>query len=199
MIQKIIFIAIFVVLSLTASAFAGPYPVTFLVEGVTGEQQSALTEIFGKRNIDARYLQTGDGTIQFYAGAHSAESLLKLSDVSAALKEINLVLRPETWILREQTIGVLLSAAVGEENLDEAIESFADVGIQVLGTVSMDGQTCKVLQLSGPVDYASFTAHLEKANIKINDLVWGHWEYGWGVEGAHHDRAQSFGAMGGKQ
>ncbi len=191
------FIVAFVVFFLTLPAFAGPYEITFPIDGVTSEHQSAISEIFEKRKIDSLLLKTENGVVRFFTGDYGMESLLKLSDVAEALKEMNLGIRTETWILKEQITGVCLSTeyAIGEKDLDKAIQSFKDVEIKILGTVLIGGQLCKVLHLTAPIDYSNFEAHLEQANIKINDLVWGHWEYGWGVEGGHHDRAHSFGAL----
>lgn len=192
MTQKIISIALLTVFIATAPVFAGPYPVSFPVEGTTADHQLALTQVFEKRNMDVRYLTAGSGVIKFFAGGHSPQSVLKLSEVAEAVNAVGLKLQPETWVLNAQTLGVLFSDATG---VDEAIYAFKDAEIKIIGTVSMDGQTCKVLELSAPVNYSDLTSHLEKAGLKINDLVWAHWQWGWGVEEGEHDRSQSFGAV----
>ena len=193
------FIGVLTVLLLTLPVYAGPYEITFPIDEVTGKTHSEIEKIFEKKNIEIlpNSLKVENGVIRFVTGGQSMESLLKLSDVSQVLREIGLEIKTKTWQLKEQIIGICLSThyAIGEKVLDEAIQSFPDGEIKVLGTVLIGSQLCKILHLSSPIDYSDFEAHLAQSNVKINDLVWGHWKWGWGVEGGHHDRSHSFGAV----
>ncbi len=114
-----------------------------------------------------------------------------------ALKEAKLKVKPETWILKAQQIGVCLSVenAIGSQALKRIFESFEGAEVKVLGTVLLPSRMCVVLHLGAPVDYSAFETQLKKAGLKIDDLVWGHWKYGWGIEGKGHDHRHDTGVL----
>ncbi len=183
---------------LTTSAYAGPYMFTLPVEGVTEAHLPAVKKIFYarfKRRIQA--VGVRGGVISFRAGGDSAKSLMRLGDVIAALKEAKLKVKPETWILKAQQIGVCPSVenAIGSQALKRIFESFEGAEVKVLGTVLLRSRMCVVLHLGAPVDYSAFETQLKKAGLKIDDLVWGHWKYGWGIEGKGHDHRHDTGVL----
>ena len=178
----------------TAPASAGPFhvtlPVVDLEEGHLPAVQRAFEQRFARNVLQLKIV---DGSLEFWAGGTGPKALLRLSEVVEALDEVGLRVDTGTWLLKEQEVGVHVSAkdGISEKDLQRAIESFEGAEVEVLGTLLNGSRMCVVLHLHGEVDHAAFRRHLKESGVAIDDLVWGHWKYGWGIEskdGAHrHD------------
>ena len=168
-----------------APASAGPFRVTLPVVNLTEERLPALQRAFEQRFArDVLQLKVVDGSLEFWAGGSGPKALLRLAEVVEALDEVGLRVDTGTWLLKEQEVGVHVSAkdGISEKDLQRAIESFEGAEVEVLGTLLDGRRMCVVLHLHEEIDYAAFRRHLKESGVVIDDLVWGHWKYGWGIE-----------------
>ncbi len=169
----------------TAPASAGPFrvtlPVVDLEQGHLPVVQRAFEQRFAR---DVLQLKIVDGSLEFWAGGSGPKALLRLSEVVEALAEVGLRVDTGTWLLKEQEVGVHVSAkdGISEKDLRRAIESYEGAEVEVLGTFLDGSRMSVVLHLHGEVDHAAFGRHLKESGVVIEDLVWGHWKYGWGIE-----------------
>ncbi len=173
-----------------APASAGPFhvtlPVVDLEEGHLPAVQRAFEQRFARNVLQLKIV---DGSLEFWAGGTGPKALLRLSEVVEALDEVGLRVDTGTWLLKEQEVGVHVSAkdGISEKDLRRAIESFEGAEVEVLSTFLDGSRMCVVLHLHEEVDHAAFRRHLKESGVAIDDLVWGHWKYGWGIE-AKDDR-----------
>jgi len=179
---------VFVLLALglsTAPASAGPYKVTLPVVDLEQAHLPALQKAFEKRFArNVMELKIVDGSLEFFAGGSGPKALLRLSEVIEVLDEVDLKIDTATWILKEQDVGVHVSAkdGISEKELQRTIEAFKGAEVEVLGTLLDSSRMCIVIHLKGEVDHAALRRHLKENGVAIDDLVWGHWKYGWGIE-----------------
>ena len=183
-----------VVCCLNTPLFAGPYQFSLPVVGVTQEDLPAL-----KKNFSPKFgrVHVEGGVIEFVAGGGGPASLLKLSDMRAALQAAHLQVNPALWILKEQELGIFLTAEEmpAPPAIKTIVESFVGGEVQVLGTVLIEGSNCQVLHLGTPIDYLAFERHVQQEELMIEDLIWGHWAAGWGIEGAGPHSEEGAGAL----
>ena len=168
-----------------APASAGPYHVTIPVVGLEESHLPALQKAFEQRFArNVLQLKIVDGSLEFLAGGSGPKALLRLSEVIEVLAEVGLKIDTGTWILKKQDVGVHVSAkdGISEKELHRAIVSFKGAKVEVLGTLLDSSRMCVVIHLKGEVDHAAFRRHLKESGVAIDDLVWGHWKYGWGIE-----------------
>lgn len=181
-----------------APAFAGPFHLTLPVDGLTAAHSDALITALkgklGKRSVHAPKVSAG--SLEFYGGGEGPKSLVRLSSIQAAVKAAGLTTTPATWTLKAQTVGVTVSTAkpMSTADLRKAFAGLAEVS----GTLLDRRVLVVVIHLEEPVAFAALTKHLAAHGVTVDDLVWGHWGYGWGFEqkGDHHD---DNGATRGKQ
>ena len=168
-----------------APASAGPFrvtlPVVNLEEGHLPAVQTAFEQRFARNVLQ---LKVVDGSLEFWAGGSGPKALLRLSEVVETLDEVGLRIDTGTWLLKEQEVGVYVSAkdGISEKDLQRAIESFEGAEVEVLGTLLDGHRMCVVLHLHEEIDHAAFRRHLKESGVVIDDLVWGHWKYGWGIK-----------------
>ena len=105
--------------------------------------------------------------MSFYGGGRGPRSLLRLSELNAALRQLGLALEPEAWVLRPQELGLSLSASgpVSSQRIRALLESLP--GVKQIGSLLDARRLCVV--------------------VELEDMVWGHWGRGFKIfgEGAH--------------
>ena len=164
----------------------GPFGFSLPVEGLTEKNLPAVKKILNDRFGHAIMgVGAENGTLHFYAGADSPKSLLRLSEIREALQAAGLTVKSDQWTLKAQEIGLCLSAeeTLPASEVKEAIESFPGVKTQVLGSILDGSSLCLVVHLEGEADYNDLREWLERKGLQIDDLMWGHWKYGWKISG----------------
>lgn len=155
-----------------APASAGPYKVTLPVVNLEQAHLPALQKVFEQRFAhNVMELKIVDGSLEFFAGGSGPKALLRLSEVIEVLAEVGLKIDTGTWILKEQDVGVHVSAKEGisQKELQRTIESFKGAEVEVLGTILDSSRMCVVMHLEGEVDHAAFRRHLKENGVAIDD------------------------------
>ena len=163
-----------------STAPRGDYHIEIPIAGLTADQQAevelALQELVPKVGLVSKVVCDA-GVLSFRTGRKSAESLLFLSDIEKALAKLKLDVDPETWTLRPQTLGLAISAEKGA-NLERILVVLGSAR----GTLLHGTRLLLVVELEEETDYAVLRAALEEEGVQIDDLVWGHWFYGWEIK-----------------
>ena len=123
------------------SAVRGPFSVELPVAGLKPEHQPELEKVLGRAfGRDILELKCAPGRLSFYFGGKGPKSLLRLSDLKAALSQTGLKLDRRSWILMEQEVGLYVSAAegIGDGALKKLLEGIGDAQVEVLGML-LDG------------------------------------------------------------
>ncbi|NRA96979.1 MAG: hypothetical protein HRU14_12300 [Planctomycetes bacterium] len=175
------------------SAVRGPFSVELPVAGLKPEHQPELEKVLGRAfGRDILELKCAPGRLSFYFGGKGPKSLLRLSDLKAALSQTGLKLDRRSWILMEQEVGLYVSAAegIGDGALKKLLEGIGDAQVEVLGMLLDGSRACVVVELDGELAFDRLEKALGSGTVAITNLAWGHWKYGWGItgEGDHGHR-----------
>lgn len=169
----------------------GPYhftvPVPELKAGDAEAVTAALLAEFGERTL--LEIQVHAGALEFYAGGDGPDALFRLSHLERALATEGFSLHRRPWTLRGQALGLRLSSkgVVGGPALGEAIAGIP--GATVLGTLLDHGRMVLVVEFEETVRWSELSKQLAASGVSVDDMLWGHWKYGWGLEPSHHSHA----------
>ena len=184
-------VALLAVPGVSTAALAGPFQVSLPVEGLTAAHGPQIEKLFEERfGRNVLQFSVKDGLLEFLAGGESAKSLLQLSAVAEALAGLDLKIQTESWLLKAQEIGFQVSSADGisERELQQILESFEGAEVELLGSLLWKSSLIAVVHVHTEIDLSALRKHLESRSVAIDDLVWGHWKYGWKIgakDGGH--------------
>lgn len=166
----------------------GPYHFTVPVPELKAAHAEAVTAAllaeFGEHSL--LEIQVLDGALEFYAGGDGPQALLRLSHLERALAAEGFSLHRRPWLLRDQALGLKLGSksVVGGPALKEAIAGIE--GATLLGELLDHGQMVLVVEFEQSIHWSALSKQLAGVGVSIDDMLWGHWKYGWGLEPAHH-------------
>ena len=170
-----------------AKVITGPFTIEFPVPGLTrahqGEVGGPIAEALGPACGGVACLP---GTMKFFFGGYSAKDLLRLSKVTAILEKASLKVQPSSWLLHEQEIGLYLSAerGLGNTQLKQVLEGVEGADVRMLGVLLDGSHFCAAVAIDTKLDFRAYEQGLKAEGVKILDLSWGHWRWGWGMKGA---------------
>ncbi|MEC9476649.1 MAG: hypothetical protein VX764_06400 [Planctomycetota bacterium] len=189
--------AVFVTcLSLAISpAATGPFLFTIPVVGISAESlpalETAFHEVLGQRS----FIEPGvkDGELYFYGGGGGPKELLSLMEVTEALKKAGFEVDRSVWKLKEQMLGISLSSKEGIKTTDviAALETIEKVSIE--DSLLVGGRTYHVIHFGRAINYGDLVSVIRKSKLEVDDLLWGHWKYGWEIDEGDHGHSHDMG------
>ena len=193
----ILMVAVFATcLSLAMSpASTGPFLFTIPVVGISADSlpalKTAFVEVLGERG----FLEPGvkEGELKFWGGGGGPRELLSLSDVTAAVKKAGFKVDRSLWKLKEQMLGVSLSSKEGVKTSDVIAALGAIKKVSIEDSLLIGGRTYHVIHLDSSINYGDFVSGLRKSNLEVDDLLWGHWKYGWEIDDGDHAHSHDAG------
>ena len=166
----------------------GPFLVTIPVVGISEDSLPALAKIFedkfGRESFI--YPKVEDGMLHFLHFGGGIKALLGLEEVAMALKEAELEIDRTVWRLKKQMMGVCLSSHEGIKTTDVIAALDSIEGISVQESLLIGNRTCHVIHLGRAINYSDFIARMGKSKLKVDDLLWGHWQHGWDIDEGDH-------------
>ncbi len=173
----------------------GPYAIEIPMRGLTPAHQEVAEKLLMAMVFEwggVYDVRTGDGVLAFATGARSEKFLLYLSEIRAAVAELELAFDLNAWVLKPQMMAFAVSA-----EREISVAQIRPVLPGVRNVLATGDRTLLVVELDEEAEYAAIRKSLEGIGVQIDDLVWGHWRYGWGIE-EHRTQAHVFGARHGR-
>ena len=173
----------------------GPFMFTIPVVGISENSLPALEvafhEVLGDRNF--LHPEVKDGELLFYGGGGGPKALLRLEQVTEAVKLAGFKVDQALWRLKSQMMGVSLSSKEGAKT-SEVIAALNTIeGVVVEDSLLLGDQTYHVIHLERATNYGDLVAGIGKSNLEVTDLLWGHWKYGWEIEEGEHGHSHDMG------
>ena len=173
----------------------GPFMFTIPVVGISENSLPALEvafhEVLGNRNF--LHPEVKDGELLFYGGGGGPKALLRLEQVTEAVKLAGFKVDKALWRLKSQMMGVSLSSKEGAKT-SEVIAALNTIeGVVVEDSLLLGDQTYHVIHLERATNYGYLVAGIEKSKLEVDDLLWGHWKYGWEIEEGEHGHSHDMG------
>ena len=173
----------------------GPFMFTIPVVGISENSLPALEvafhEVLGDRNF--LHPEVKDGELLFYGGGGGPKALLRLEQVTEAVKLAGFKVDQALWRLKSQMMGVSLSSKEGAKT-SEVIAALNTIeGVVVEDSLLLGDQTYHVIHLERATNYGYLVAGIEKSKLEVDDLLWGHWKYGWEIEEGEHGHSHDMG------
>ena len=173
----------------------GPFMFTIPVVGISENSLPALEvafhEVLGDRNF--LHPEVKDGELLFYGGGGGPKALLRLEQVTEAVKLAGFKVDKALWRLKSQMMGVSLSSKEGAKT-SEVIAALNTIeGVVVEDSLLLGDQTYHVIHLERATNYGYLVAGIEKSKLEVDDLLWGHWKYGWEIEEGEHGHSHDMG------
>lgn len=169
----------------------GPFMFTIPVVGIHEDSLPALEVAFHQVLGDENYLQLAvkEGELHFYGGAGGGKALLSLMKVTEAVNQAGFEIDPTAWRLKPQMLGISLSSKGGVKTTEviAALKSIEEVSIK--DSLLIGETTYHVIHLGRAIRYSDLIASIGEFELELDDLLWGHWKYGWEIEedGHGHD------------
>jgi len=165
----------------------GPFMFTIPVVGISENSLPALEvafhEVLGDRNF--LHPEVKDGELLFYGGGGGPKALLRLEQVTEAVKLAGFKVDQALWRLKSQMMGVSLSSKEGAKT-SEVIAALNTIeGVVVEDSLLLGDQTYHVIHLERATNYGDL--------VEVTDLLWGHWKYGWEIEEDEHGHGHDMG------
>lgn len=171
----------------SATAALGPFhfSLPIIVADGKGKAQDAVdvvTKAYGHSLLDVK---VKDGMLTCFAGGDGPKALFRLGELQKVLAGAGVRCERSEWEIKAQEVGLCLSATnpISMADLDAALESIPGVEGHVIGSILDGSRLCVVLELEEAVGYDDLTRHLKSKDLRVDDFVWGHWKYGWKIEG----------------
>ena len=160
----------------------GPYAIEIPMRGLTPAHQEAAEKLLMAMEFEwggVYNVRTGQGVLALMTGARSESFLLYLSEIQAVVAELDLDFDLNAWVLKPQMMAFVVSAGralsvAGIRPVLPGVRSVLAVGDRTLLVVELDTET----------EYVAIRESLEGIGVQIDDLVWGHWRDGWGIDTA---------------
>jgi hypothetical protein len=129
----------------------------------------------------------------FYGGGGGPKALLRLEQVTEAVKLAGFKVDQGLWRLKSQMMGVSLSSKEGAKT-SEVIATLKTIeGVSVEDSLLFGDQTYHVIHLERATNYGDLVAIIGKSKLEVDDLLWGHWKYGWEIEEDEHGHGHDMG------
>ena len=173
----------------------GPFMFTIPVVGIDEDSLPALVvafqDVLGNRNF--LHPEVKDGELLFYGGGGGPKALLRLEQVTEAVKLAGFKVDQGLWRLKSQMMGVSLSSKEGAKT-SEVIAALKTIeGVSVEDSLLITNQTYHVIHLERATNYLDLVAGLGESKLEVDDLLWGHWKYGWEIEEDEHGHGHDMG------
>ena len=173
----------------------GPFLFTIPVVGISENSLPALEdafhEVIGERNC--LHPEVKDGELHFYGGGGGPKALLSLEQVTEAINRAGFKVDQTLWRLKSQMMGVSLSSKEGAKT-SEVIAALKTIeGVSVEDSLLIGDQTYHVIHLDSSINYGDLVSDIRKSKLEVNDLLWGHWKYGWEIEEDEHGHSHDMG------
>ena len=173
----------------------GPFMFTIPVVGISEDSLPALEDAFQDVLGDRNFLhpEVKEGELHFYGGGGGFKALLRLEQVTEAVKLAGFKVDQGLWRLKSQMMGVSLSSKEGAKT-SEVIATLKTIeGVSVEDSLLFGDQTYHVIHLERATNYGDLVAIIGKSKLEVDDLLWGHWKYGWEIEEDEHGHGHDMG------
>jgi hypothetical protein len=173
----------------------GPFMFTIPVVGISEDSLPALEDAFQDVLGDRNFLhpEVKEGELHFYGGGGGPKALLRLEQVTEAVKLAGFKVDQGLWRLKSQMMGVSLSSKEGAKT-SEVIATLKTIeGVSVEDSLLFGDQTYHVIHLERATNYGDLVAIIGKSKLELDDLLWGHWKYGWEIEEDEHGHGHDMG------
>ena len=157
-----------------------PYSIEIPVRGLTATHQEAAEKLLKATEYEwggVYNVRSGHGALTFATGARSESFLLYLSEIQAVVAELDLDFDLNAWVLKPQMMAFAVSA---ERAL--SVAGIRPVLPGVRSVLAVGDRTLLVVELATETEYVAIRKSLEGIGVRIDDLVWGHWRDGWGID-----------------
>ncbi len=158
----------------------GPYTIEIPMRGLTPAHQEAAEKLLMPMSFEwggVYNVRSGYGVLAFVTGARSEDFLLYLSQIQAVVAELDLDFDLNAWVLKPQVMAFAVSA---ERAL--SVAEIRPVLPGVRSVLAAGDRTLLVVELDTETEYVAIRRSLEGIGVQIDDLVWGHWGDGWGID-----------------
>ncbi len=173
----------------------GPFMFTIPVVGISENSLPALEvafhEVLGNRNF--LHPEVKDGELLFYGGGGGPKALLRLEQVTEAVKLAGFKVDRTVWRLKPQMLGISLSSRDGIKTTDVIAALKAIEGVSVEDSLLIGDRTYHVVHLGSAIHYGDLVANISESKLELDDLLWGHWKYGWEIEEDEHGHGHDMG------
>lgn len=158
----------------------GPYTIEIPMRGLTPAHQEAAEKLLMPMEFEwggVYNVRSGHGVLTFATGARSESFLLYLSEIQSVVAELDLDFDLNAWVLKPQMMAFAVSA---ERAL--SVAGIRPVLPGVRSVLAAGDRTLLVVELDTETEYVAIRKSLEGIGVRIDDLVWGHWRDGWGID-----------------
>jgi hypothetical protein len=173
----------------------GPFMFTIPVVGISEDSLPALEDAFQDVLGDRNFLQpeVKEGELHFYGGGGGFKALLTLEKVMAAVNRAGFKVDRTVWRLKPQMLGISLSSKDGIKTSEviAALKAIKEVSVE--DSLLIGDRTYHVVHLGSAIHYGDLVAGIEKSKLEVDDLLWGHWKYGWEIEEGEHGHSHDMG------
>lgn len=173
----------------------GPFlfsiPIVGISENSVAALEDAFHEVIGERNC--LHPEVKDGELHFYGGGGGPKALLSLEKVTAAVKLAGFKVDRTLWRLKPQMLGISLSSKEGVKTTEVIAALGAIEEVSVEDSLLIGDTTYHVIHLGRATNYSDFVAAIGKSKLEVDDLLWGHWKYGWEIEEDEHGHSHDMG------
>jgi len=173
----------------------GPFMFTIPVVGISEDSlpalEGAFQEILGDRNF--MHPEIKEGELQFYGGGGGFKALLRLEQVTEAVKLAGFKVDRSLWRLKSQMLGISLSSKEGAKTSEVIAALGAIEKVSIEDSLLIGGRTYHVIHLDSSINYGDLVSDIRKSKLEVNDLLWGHWKYGWEIEEDEHGHSHDMG------
>ena len=173
----------------------GPFMFTIPVVGIDEDSLPALVvafqDVLGNRNF--LHPEVKDGELLFYGGGGGPKALLRLEQVTEAIKLAGFKSNRSRWRLKPQMLGISLSAKDGIKTSEviAALKAIKEVSVE--DSLLIGDRTYHVVHLGSAIHYGDLVANISESKLELDDLLWGHWKYGWEIEEDEHGHGHDMG------
>ncbi|HIA28451.1 MAG TPA: hypothetical protein EYN79_10150 [Planctomycetes bacterium] len=173
----------------------GPFlfsiPIVGISENSVPVLEDAFHELLGDRNF--LHPEIKDGELHFYGGGGGFKALLTLEKVTAAVKLAGFKVDRTLWRLKPQMLGISLSSKEGVKTTEVIAALGAIEEVSVEDSLLIGDTTYHVIHLGRATNYSDFVAAIGESKLEVDDLLWGHWKYGWEIEEDEHGHSHDMG------
>lgn len=173
----------------------GPFMFTIPVIGIGENSLPALEDAFHEVLGDRNFLhpEVKDGELLFYGGGGGPKALLRLEQVTEAIELAGFKVDRSLWRLKSQMLGISLSSKEGAKTSEVIAALGAIEKVSIEDSLLIGDQTYHVIHLERATNYGDLVSDIRKSKLEVNDLLWGHWKYGWEIEEDEHGHGHDMG------
>ena len=136
----------------------GPYAIEIPMRGLTPAHQEVAEKLLMAMEFE-------------WGGVYNVRS------GQAVVAELDLDFDLNAWVLKPQMMAFAVSA---ERAL--SVAGIRPVLPGVRSVLAAGDRTLLVVELDAETEYVAIRKSLEGIGVQIDDLVWGHWRDGWGID-----------------